>query len=379
MKKTLLFFLLLVCLLGMSTAGMAAYDERLPDGVNGILSGRTWEDYQVTQVDTDTRRGQPGDVVAAVLSKGERNVLCLFTDASGSWKLVVKREKALYAGEQNLSLSILDQYLQLFYSFNDQHQEEYWFEPAGKNKEKWEMVRVCLWSYDPVTPNADVVEIIPTGNGLSYRGYYYVTGKGSTETSEKTTVSGVIYTDLDEFNIYTFPKSLSQARQKLSQPPALPVNTQQDALPEGKTGSFRKDEQYAVYSGPSESYDRAANGKASVSTNDWIQVFGCENGMVLIQYAISSKQSRFGYIPAGAVADPSQLEVLEPAYLPAIVAKACSLTDDPLKAKGEVARLNEGERIQYLATFGSEWTYVETLTEPPMRGFVPSQAILISE
>lgn len=379
MKKTLLFGLLLVCLLGMSVAGMAAYDERLPDGVNDILSGRTWDGYQVTEVDTDTRRGRSGDVVAAVLSKGERNVLCLFTDASGSWKLVVKREKALYAGEQNLSLSILDGYLQLFYYVNDQQQEEYWFEPVGKNKEKWEMVQVCLWTYDPVTPNADVVEIKPTGSGLSYRGYYYVTGKGSTETSEKTTVSGVIYTDLDEFNIYTFPKSLSQARQKLSQPPALPVNTQQDALPEGKTGSFRKDEQYAVYSGPSESYYRAANGKALVSTNDWIQVFGYENGMVLIQYAINSKQSRFGYIPAEAVADPSQLEVLEPAYLPAIVAKACSLTDDPLKTKGEVARLTEGESVQYLATFGSEWTYVETLSEPPMRGFVPSEAILISE
>lgn len=379
MKKTLLFGLLLVCLLGMSVAGMAAYDERLPDGVNDILSGRTWDGYQVTEVDTDTRRGRSGDAIAAVLSKGERNVLCLFTNASGSWKLVVKREKALYAGAQNLSLSFGDQYLRLLYRFGDQQQEEYWFEPVGKNKEKWEMVQVCLWTYDPVTPNADVVEIKPTGSGLSYRGYYYVTGKGSTETSEKTTVSGVIYTDLDEFNIYTFPKSLSQARQKLSQPPALPVNTQQDALPEGKTGSFRKDEQYAVYSGPSESYYRAANGKALVSTNDWIQVFGCENGMVLIQYAISSKQSRFGYIPAEAVADPSQLEVLEPAYLPAIVAKACSLTDDPLKTKGEVARLTEGESVQYLATFGSEWTYVETLSEPPMRGFVPSEAILISE
>lgn len=35
-KKTLLFWLLLVCLLCMSTASIAAYDERLPDGVNEI-------------------------------------------------------------------------------------------------------------------------------------------------------------------------------------------------------------------------------------------------------------------------------------------------------------------------------------------------------
>ena len=77
--------------------------------------------------------------------------------------------------------------------------------------------------------------------------------------------------------------------------------------------------------------------------------------------------------------DQGQLEVLEPANLPASVLKSCGLTDDPLKTKGEVARLRAGEAVRYLATFGSEWTYVETPTEPPMRGFVPSEAIVISE
>lgn len=382
MKKALFGWALLVCLLCVNAVSVAAYDERLPDGVNEILSGSAWESYEVTNVDSSTAWGQPGDVIAAVLSKGERNVLCLFTDASGQWKLVVKREKALYAGDQKLVMTFPDQHLDFWYEFDDRL-EEYWFKPVGKNKEKWEMVQACIWTYDSPNPeagdSAEVVEIKPTGNGLSYRGYHYETGKTSVETAKKTTVSGVIYTDLDEFNIYTFPKSLSKARQKLTQPPTLPVNTQRDALPEGKTGSFRKDEKYPVYSGPSEDYYRAANGKASVSTNDWIQIFGCENDMVLIQYAISSEKSRFGYIPSEAVRDRSQLEVLEPAYLPASVSKACSLTDDPLKTKAEVARLGEGEAVRYLATFGSEWTYVETLTEPPMRGFVPSEAVVISE
>lgn len=378
MKKIVLAWMLLVNLLCISAVSMAAYDERLPEGVNEILSGRAWDSYEVTSVDSGTKRGQSGNVIAAVLSKGERNILCLFTRASGKWKLIVKREKALYAGDQRPEMDFSDQIFNFYYDFGDRL-EEYWFQPSGKNEEKWEMVQVRVWTYDAVTPNAEVIEIKPTGSGLSYRGYYHVTGKGSVETAEKTTVSGVIYTDLDEFNIYSFPKSLSKARQKLTQPPTLPVNTQRDALPDGKTGSFRKDEKYPVYSGPSEGYYRAANGKAAVSTNDWIQVFGRENDMVLIQYAISSEKSRFGYIPAEAVRDQSQLDVLEPAYLPASVSRACSLTDDPLKGKGEVVRLKEGESVRYLATFGSEWTYVETLTEPPMRGFVPSESIVISE
>ena len=282
-----------------------------------------------------------------------------------------------------MNLNFPDETLVISYHFDDRI-EEYCFSPEGKKKEKWKMkwIRILTDVYtNPQTADrtAEVVEIKPTGDGLSYRGYHEETDKPEIETAKKTIVPGVIYTDLDEFGIYSFPKSLGKARQRLTQPPTLPVNTQRDALPEGKTGSFCKDEKYPVYSGPSESYYRAANGKASVSTNDWIQVFGCENDMVLIQYAISSEKSRFGYIPAEAVQDRSQLEVLEPAYLPASVSKACGLTDDPLKTKGEIARLKDGEDVRYLATFGSEWTYVETLTEPPMRGFVPSESIMISE
>lgn len=387
MKKIVLCWMLFVSLLCMSAASMAAYDERLPDGVNEILSGKAWDDYEVTIVDSDTEQRLPlEDVAAAILSKGERNVLCLFTKTSGEWKLVVKREKALYAGEQDVRLFFPDQEnLLIAYEFDDRT-EEYYFSSQGKKKEKWKMEWVRISRnihFYPQPMNtyrvADVVEIKPTGDGLSYRGYQEENGKSDIETAKKTTVRGVIYTDLDEFNIYSFPKSLSKARKKLTQPPTLPVNTQRDALPEGKTGSFRKDEKYPVFSGPSESSYRAANGKASVSTNDWIQIFGCENDMVLIQYAISSEKSRFGYIPAEAVQDQSQLEVLEPAYLPASVSKACSLTDDPLKSKGEVARLKDGDAVRYLATFGSEWTYVETLTEPTMRGFVPSESIVISE
>lgn len=383
MKKTLLGWMLLVCLLCMSAVSMAAYDARLPDGVNQILSGSAWENYEVTQVDGHTEWGGSRDVVAAILSKGERNILCLFTDASGKWKLAVKREKALYAGDQRVNLNFPDETLVVSYEFDDRT-EAYCFAPEGKKKEKWKMKWVKVFRNIHMDANtgdrsAEVVEIKPTGDGLTYRGYHEETDMPERETAKKTTVSGVIYTDLDEFNIYSFPRSLGRARQKLTQPPTLPVNTRRDALPDEKTGSFRKDEQYPVYSGPSESYARAANGKASVSTNDWIQVFGCENDMVLIQYAISSEKSRFGYIPAEAMQDRGQLDVLELAYLPASVSRACSLTDDPLKTKGEAARLQEGENVRYLATFGGEWTYVETLTEPPVRGFVPSEAVVMSE
>ena len=64
---------------------------------------------------------------------------------------------------------------------------------------------------------------------------------------------------------------------------------------------FAKGEKYEVYSGPGKDYLHAADGKAAVSTNDWIQVFGKENGWILIQYEIDKDHMRFGWIPEKAL------------------------------------------------------------------------------
>lgn len=64
---------------------------------------------------------------------------------------------------------------------------------------------------------------------------------------------------------------------------------------------FRSDQKYDVYSGPGKDYLRASNGKATVSTNDWIQVFGREDGWILIQYAIDKDHMRFGWISEKAL------------------------------------------------------------------------------
>lgn len=61
---------------------------------------------------------------------------------------------------------------------------------------------------------------------------------------------------------------------------------------------FPAGEKYPVYYGPGSDYDRMANGKAAVSTNDWIHVYGEETSStlnahgspyssVLIEYEIS--------------------------------------------------------------------------------------------
>ena len=379
MKKTLWCTIIALCLALLCQTALAATDSRLPAQVNEILSGPSWSGYDVTQTD-DLSQWGARDTVAAILSKGERNVLCVFSKSSGSWKLVVKREKALYAGDQEVRLQFPDeQHFVIYYEFGERA-EDYWFKSTAAGKESWRFEKARLWRNRKVNPNtgdvtAEIVEVTPTQDGLAYRGYHFESDKADVQTSDRATVSGVIYTDLDAFNIYTFPKSFDEAKRKLSQPPSLPASAREDALPQGTTGEFEMDRRYPVYSGPAESYVRPANGKAAVSTNDWIQVFGREDGMVLIQYAISSDKARFGYIASDALKREDSVQMLEFVFEPVTLVSAAAMTDDPLFSKETVAQLNAGEQVQYLASFGEDWAYIETLAAPQMRGFIPSVSI----
>ncbi|MBQ6689337.1 MAG: hypothetical protein IJN02_08905, partial [Bacteroidales bacterium] len=77
---------------------------------------------------------------------------------------------------------------------------------------------------------------------------------------------------------------------------------------------FPTGEKYPVYYGPGYGYDRMADGKAAVSTNDWIRVYGEESGVVLnehgspgssvlIEYEISEGRHRFGWVRVSDLPD----------------------------------------------------------------------------
>ena len=116
-----------------------------------------------------------------------------------------------------------------------------------------------------------------------------------------------------------------------------------------------------------------ANGKALLSTNDWVQVFFEEDGYLLVQYAISRHQYRIGYIKADAVSNLSEVaEIGSWANYPAQVLRTSVLTDDPLNSCGAVMTLTAGQQVTYLGQLGQEWAFVETTTAQGqrIRGFV---------
>lgn len=146
---------------------------------------------------------------------------------------------------------------------------------------------------------------------------------------------------------------------------------------------FPAGEKYPVYYGPGYGYDRMADGKAAVSTNDWIRVYGEESGVVLnehgspgssvlIEYEISEGRHRFGWVRVSDLPDSvSVWKQLPWQWGYAHTNQKASVTDDPFYSQTGVATLSAGTDVQVLLEIG-DWTYIDA---PPIRGFVPSSAL----
>ncbi len=209
---------------------------------------------------------------------------------------------------------------------------------------------------------------------------YYAYGEGN----YLGRVYGEVQTDMRYVSFKTLPKTLKEARKELTYAP--------DDLPTGKIlgsggGTLKAKEikftggrNYPVYLGPGEHYMRSGNGKGSVSTNDWIQVFGRYEDFIMIQYDISAERYRIGWIkasalPSGAnVPDVNFFMLKERDYNDVI--KRCVLTDDPFNSQTPIATLEVGTPLCEIVHGMGGWSYVRvTINGVDVCGFVPSDCM----
>ena len=186
-------------------------------------------------------------------------------------------------------------------------------------------------------------------------------------------VQGGLQRDLRYAGISQIPHSLKAARQGVTTAPDIPGGTLK-----AEQIKFTGGKKYEVYSGPGENYLRGANGKAVVSTNDWLQVFGRENGWIMIQYAIDKDHMRIGWIPESALPKDAYTETLWLEAIPARVTARSVVTDDPLFSCATLKTAEEGTEVTWLATMG-DWAYVEIAGEQPARGFILLKNVQILE
>ncbi len=221
----------------------------------------------------------------------------------------------------------------------------------------WKLVMVCLHDTDDTIIDTYRVE----SSVVRYEGW---------RKNGQQRIYGTLQRDLRYFSWYDFPFfDLEALREAMSNPPRIPEGTLT-----AKRVQFKGGKKYPVYNGPGLEYGQSGNGSALVSTNDWIQVFGEEDGWIMIQYDITRDHMRIGWIEAEAL--PSDVTVPQ-LYLTPITAwmlSSTNVTDDPLGSEASCAYLREGTSVQWLATMG-EWAYVESTDGSLTRGFVPLKKI----
>ncbi|MBQ5897461.1 MAG: hypothetical protein IIW81_03240, partial [Oscillospiraceae bacterium] len=127
--------------------------------------------------------------------------------------------------------------------------------------------------------------------------------------------------------------------------------------------SFAPGQKFTVYESPSGPI--AANGKGIVSTNGDIDVFGYDNGYMLIRYEISENRHRIGYIYGEDFGDMYSLPPLYDIwqYGRARVTEKTCLTDDPFLSQSSILTLHPGDTLITLYTL-DDFLYVRIGTRP---------------
>lgn len=371
MKKMLTQLLVLMLTLMMLPvmAEGGAVTPTLPDEIADLFDVPAWEGYHVPCTSMYPDRlayvwDEYGDCGLVLMTNGKVNVLCLIErDSKGAMRITGRNYYA-----------IRGEYVPCFDTTPDQPNKSVTMDVYGddyllcfsQNSGEWRIA--ALYDY-----RNSYMAYIGTGK------ISYIPGKATDgeprmifDDSQKRNVYGVYDNRFAAFSWHSFPTSVSEAREKLTNPPVIPSDFYSPARI-----TLRANEQYDVFSAPGRDSYRPAGGKAVMSTNDWVQVFGEEDGWLLVQYDISADQMRFGYVDASALPGGKQVPRLSWYDLPPqTILRSVSITDDPLVSNASVCRLNEGDQVKVLSTFDN-WYYIEATDGygRTVRGFVPQSCI----
>ncbi len=367
----LVLFLLLLCAWAPGLAAGAVFKapENVPEDIREYFASSKFNGYTVDfhgyEEEAHMVNGAMHGYGFVVAQQGGHNVLFGFRNSTGkAWKNFMVSDSALPQGEGRFEIwqdngafggshGAVNGF-RIIYQYPDN--EEYW---------NW-----TLYIYGDSQGKWTVRGLSANGMGTEYSEAWIdeTSVKFFFEGEAIGSAYGEVQNDLRYFSWSAFPRSFKEAKKKYTVAPDIPAGELK-----ARQVKFTGGQKFDVYSGPGPQYFRSGDGRAAVSTNDWIQVFGQESGYLLIQYSVSGDQKRFGYIPASALPSNAKADRLPFSYQDAFVLADCFLTEDPLGEGGTQTVVNQGRLVTWLAAMGP-WAYIETTLEnnQPIRGFVLS-------
>jgi len=374
MKKMLSFLLAMLMLLGaMPAMAEDAIRNPMPDEIAALFDVPAWDGFDVMVSDSGWAAwvyDDSMDAGVAVMSNGSLHIVCLIEpDSKGNLRITQRNYKMVVGNDVP---SVDWSYGNTTHELRTPWEETRMFEIVGngyyiafgKFSGVWRVKTIINYKTETLSYvfNEKIGYLEPEAY-IEHLDY---------DMSKMKYAYGTYENRFAAFNIYDFPKSLEEARAKLTNPPVTPTDFHMPV-----SVNLRANEKYDVFAAPGRSSYRAANGKAEMSTNDWVQIFGEEDGWLLVQYDINRDQMRFGYIDASALPRDTEVQSLRWYDLPRQTIKYNTyVTDDPLASCNTICWLNAGDKVDVLAEFGG-WYYIETTDSYGrlLRGFVPQSSI----
>lgn len=370
-KATVCFLLLLLMgalsLTGALADGGTFGPEHVPEKIRTFLVDSPWSDWTITGwVNPAGLRCEEACAFLAV-KRGSENDLLAFGVEDSAWRYLWHNAAALPQVEEPVELA--DNAGQgvgfaSYYVFDGEIMEAHCLWALDEDG-AWRLRH--MYNYHPLMFADASVQ-----NALRLYNTGWVEG-------EETDVwfYGAYTSDLRAFDFDRFPKTVEAAHDAFgtnTEGGWRALSAQVVEFPAGKT--------YAVYAGPGKVYGQAGGGKAAVSTNDWIMVFGAHHDWLLIQYEITEGRMRVGWIPASALPEGAAVEALRFTAMSAELTRNAELTDDPLGAQTSIASLPRGTRVTALATLedrdaSEDWAYIRCDAPEPVCGFVKLTALRV--
>lgn len=363
--KRCLFSVCIALVLLIACLEVSPAEETLPSEIRNYFSGSSLNGAEITETAHLTDHGNSSCRFVLVRTKDGSNAVYCFKLQNGTWVHSFHTKSAIPQGKNRVKIYLSDhmedgatdknypgpilvvcqldkeeKYTQLFTGYQ--------LSSCGK----WNLFRI--WSY------GDYGSMVLDDGHITYFG-------DADDNKIVGTAYGTFQRDLRYVSLSAVPKTLKEARQKLTSAPTLPTSSELKA----QEIHFSGGKKYAVYSAPDKNSLRSANGKAAVSTNGWIQVFGRDGNWILIQYSIDTGHYRIGYIDTASLPKKAEVPNLGLRSATALTVGTVSVTDDPLYSQSTLITLPEKSEVNRLATLG-DWAYIEG---DSFRGFVPVDSL----
>ena len=372
MKKMLSLLLAMLMLLGMVPA-MAEEEPQnpMPAEIAALFEVPAWEGYELLNEWQSWTYDEEQEAGVVIMTNGDLHIVCIVEpDKNGNMR-ITQRNYTMVVGDNDCS------YLGGGYGNTAQEIDLPWgFKPGFELCTGGYMFFFAkfdgVWRIKVVLNGKDDLISFVYDDRIGYREGEDKEEYIDWDHNKMKYAHGTYDNRFAAFNIYAFPKTYEDACEALTNPPVTPTDFYTPV-----SFTLRPREKYDVFSAPGRASYRAANGKAVMSTNDWVQIFGEENGWVLVQYDISRDQMRFGYVDASVLPKNAEVPQLIWYDLPDQTMNTSTyVTDDPLVSNAAIHCLNAGDTVKVLSSFGN-WYYIEVTpgTGKILRGFVRKNTI----